>query len=461
MNRILVLIVPALIAVAGTFTSHAADVRRPNVLVILTDDQGRGDYGAFGTKDIRTPNMDRLFHEGMTLENFRANSPVCSPTRAALLTGCHPDRVGVPGLVREETPENNWGWLAPSAVLLPKLLKSTGYHSGAVGKWNLGLSAPNTPIERGFDDYHGFLGDMMDDYWTHLRHGINLMRRNTETISPQGHATDLFTDWACEYLAERSKSEQPFFLYLAYNAPHDPIQPPPEWLEKVRQREPDMDPKRAKLVALIEHLDAGIGRVLETLDKTGLAANTLVIFTSDNGGILGNGANNGPWRGEKQHMYEGGLRVPCAARWPGHIPPGSSTPRSALSMDIFPTALEAAGVAIPTVIDGVSFLPTLLGAAQPESSRDLYYVRREGGPVYGGKTIEALQRGDWKLLQDSPFAPLELYNLRDDPKETTNLADKRKDIVRNLDAAMRVQVQRAGAVPWQSPTPLPPMNSPR
>jgi arylsulfatase A-like enzyme len=154
-------------------------------------------------------------------------------------------------------------------------------------------------------------------------------------------------------------------------------------------------------------------------------------------------------------MYEGGLRVPLAARWPGHIKPGTSTPRLALSMDLFPTALEAAGLPIPTNIDGVSFLPTLLGATQPAAKRDFYFVRREGGPAYGGKTIEALQRGDWKLLQDSPFAPLELYNLRDDPGETTNLADKRKDVVRELDAALRAQMQRAGAVPWQAPGPLP------
>lgn len=456
MTRSLILL--ALLSLLGTLPCKAASAKLPNIIVILTDDQGRGDCSAFGTKDIRTPNIDRIFHEGMTFENFRTNSPVCSPTRAAILTGCHPDRVGIPGLVREETPDNNWGWLSPSAVLLPKLLKPAGYNSAIVGKWNLGLSAPNTPTTRGFDFFHGFLGDMMDDYWKHQRHGINMLRRNKEVVDPQGHATDIFTDWACEYITERSKAAQPFFLYLAYNAPHDPIQPPPEWLEKVKQREPQMDAKRANLVALIEHLDSGVGRVLATLDQTGLAANTLIIFTSDNGGVLGNGANNGPWRSEKQHMYEGGLRVLCGARWPGHIAAGSVTPRTALSMDIFPTTLEAAGVTIPEGIDGTTFLPTLIGQAQPETKRDLYFVRREGGPMYGGKTIEALIRGDWKLLQDSPFAPLELYNLRDDPREATDLAGKRKDLVRELDAALRRQVQRAGAIPWQSPTPLPPQS---
>lgn len=430
--------------------SAAFASERPNIVVILTDDQGRGDYSAFGTPDIRTPAMDRLFREGMTFDNFYASSCVCSPTRAALLTGCHPDRVGVPGVIRH-TPENSWGWLSPRATLLPRLLKRAGYHSAIVGKWHLGLESPNTPTERGFDFFHGFLGDMMEDYWTHRRGGQNFMRRDRTVIDPQGHATDLFTGWACDYLAERARAKKPFFLYLAYNAPHDPIQPPPDCLERVKQREPAMDPKRQKLVALIEHLDAGIGRVLQTLDRLRLAENTLVLFTSDNGGVLDLGANNGPWRSAKQHMYEGGLRVPGAARWPARIRSGSRTARIALTMDIFATALDVAGLPRPAAIDGVSFLPALLGGDDAGPKRDLYFCRREGGPAYGGKTIEALRRGDWKLLQDTPFAPLELYNLAADPKETTDLSKKEPKMFRELSAALRAQVQRGGEVPWQAP----------
>ncbi|MGB8169750.1 MAG: sulfatase-like hydrolase/transferase [Chthoniobacteraceae bacterium] len=441
----------SVLALAAVLSCRTACAELPNILVILTDDQGRGEYSAFGTKDLRTPNLDRLFHEGMTFENFYANSPVCSPSRAALLTGKYPDRVGVPGVIREEEPENSWGWLAPSATLLPKLLKSAGYRTAMVGKWHLGITAPNLPNDRGFDVFRGFLGDMMDDYWTHLRHGQNFMRNNADAVEPKGHATDVFTDWACDFLASRAHAAEPFFLYLAYNAPHDPVQPPPEWLEKVKQREPGLDPKRAQLVALIEHLDSGIGRVLETLDQTSLAANTLVIFTSDNGGRLVNGANNGPWRSGKEHVYEGGLRVPGAARWPARIKAGSRTEHVALSMDIFPTVLAAAGVNLPAGIDGVSFLPTLLGEAQPAIARELYFVRREGGPNYGGKTIEALRSGDWKLLQDSPFAPLELYNVKDDPQETKDLANERKDVFRKLGAALRVRIQQGGGVPWQRP----------
>lgn len=439
-----------LIAVAVSAAAHAATAAKPNILIIIADDLGRADYSACGTKDIRTPHIDRLAREGMTFENFYANSCVCSPTRAALLTGCHPDRVGVPGVIREENPQNSWGRLSPEAALLPRVLKGAGYHSAIVGKWHLGTTSPDTPTERGFDRFHGFLGDMMDDYWTHLRNGQNFMRRNLEEVKPEGHATDLFSDWACDYLKERAAERtKPFFLYLAYNAPHDPLQPPQEWLEKVQQREPGMKPVRQKLVALIEHMDAGIGKVLDTLDALKLAEDTLVIFTSDNGGLLGSGANNGPWRSGKTHMYEGGLRVPGIARWPGRIKAASTTARTAVSMDIFATGCEAAGVNAPEGIDGVSFLPTLLGQAQEHATRDLYFVRREGGQLYCGKTIEALIRGEWKLVLNSPFAPMELYNLKNDPEETTDLAAKEKKILGELAAGLRLQVQRGGMVPWQ------------
>lgn len=442
------------VCVLGFLASALSAAPKPNILIILTDDQGRGDYSAFGTKDIHTPHMDRIFNEGLTFDNFYANSCVCSPTRAALMSGCYPDRVGVPGVIREEEPDNNWGYLSPRATLLPKLLKSTGYHTAMVGKWHLGLASPNTPTERGFDQFDGFLGDMMDDYWTHLRHGQNFMRHNQEKIDPKGHATDLFTDWACQYLKLRAQDANratPFFLYLAYNAPHDPIQPPPDWLEKVKQREPKMPANRQKLVALIEHLDSGIGKVLDTLDQMKLAENTLVVFMSDNGGILANGANNGPWRSGKQHMYEGGIRVPCAARWPGQIKPGSRTPRIALTMDWFATSLAIADLPAHPGIDGISLLPTLRGNASPDPRPTLYFVRREGGIVYGGKTIEALRQGDWKIVQDSPFAPLELYNLKDDPEEKNDLAKAQKKYLNELDAKLRKQIQIGAKTSWQAP----------
>ena len=214
-----------------------------------------------------------------------------------------------------------------------------------------------------------------------------------------------------------------------------------------------MSEKRGTLVALIEHLDDGIGKVLATLDRTGLATNTLVIFTSDNGGVIANGANNGPWRSGKQHMYEGGLRVAGAVRWPDRVRPGSHTERITLTMDIFATACAVAGVEQPANQDTRSFLPTLLDEPEQDASPDLYFVRREGGTDYGGKTIEALRRGDWKILQDSPFAPLELYDLQHDPQETTDLAADHKMLFQELSTALRGHVQRGGSVPWQPPAP--------
>jgi len=425
-------------------------VRPPNIVVILADDLGRGDYSGFGTPDIRTPYIDRLAREGITFENFYANSSVCSPTRAALLTGRYPDRVGVPGVIREEVPENSWGDLAPHAVLLPQVLNEVGYHSAIIGKWHLGTDAPNAPLDRGFSHFRGFLGDMMDDYWTHVRRGHNYMRRDREVITPEGHATDLFTDWACDYLATRSRAKEPFFLYLAYNAPHSPIQPPPDWLEKVRRREPGMSESRAKLVALIEHMDDGIGRVLASLDQHGLAKDTLVIFTSDNGGVLALGANNGPWRGTKGEMYEGSLRVIGLARWPDHIAPGSSTSRQALTMDIHATACEAAGVALPSGFDGISLLGTMLHRpGETEHARGTYFVRREGGAAFLGKTSEAYIRGAWKLVIN-PFSRAELYNLQKDPGEKQDLAKAEPGVFQDLAAALQRQIQEGGQVPWQA-----------
>jgi arylsulfatase A-like enzyme len=275
------------------------------------------------------------------------------------------------------------------------------------------------------------------------------MRKNDTEIDPPGHATDLFTEWSCDYLRAHTTSAAPFFLYLAYNAPHTPIQPPADWLRKVKQREQGITPKRSALVALIEHMDAGIGKVMETLRETGLADSTLVIFTSDNGGQSNAGANNGPLRDGKQSMYEGGLKVPFGAVWPGHIAANSRSATFGITMDLFPTICAAAQVSFDHKIDGRSILPTLQGESTTDTPRDLFFHRREGGTRYGGLTINAMRRGPWKLLQNSPFAPLELYNLASDPREEKDLATTQKKKFQELSSALRLQIQRGGAVPWQ------------
>lgn len=437
-------------AFLAAFATSFANAARPNFLIILTDDHGYGDVSAYQPSDVKTPNIDRLAAEGMLFTSMRANATVCSPSRAALLTGRFPDRVGVPGVIRTHA-DDSWGWFTPGVPTLADELKRAGYHTGIVGKWHLGLESPNTPNERGFDLFHGFLGDMMDSYTSHLRHGNNYMRRNGEVIDPKGHATELFTDWSIEFLRERAaKKEEPFFLYLAYNAPHFPIEPPPEYLAKVRGRAPQLSEARAKNVAFVEQLDDNIGRVLAALMENGLEENTLVVFTADNGGSLPHGQSNAPWRDGKQSHYDGGLRVPFMARWPARIRAGSRSDYQGLSFDLFPTFLELAGAKRVPDLDAVSLVPVLEGGTIA-GPRDLYFVRREGGSNYGGKSYEAIIRGDWKLMQNDPFSPYELYNLKDDPQEAGNVAGSNRTIVNELGRALRGHIQRGGMIPWQKP----------
>ncbi len=445
MKRCIVLTVLLAIVSAGHVSARTG---LPNIVVILVDDLGYGDLSSYGATDMHTPAIDGLVASGMRFDRFYANSSVCSPTRASLLSGRYPPMAGVPGVIRTRA-EDSWGALSEDVILLPEMLRRKGYHTAMIGKWHLGLTAPDRPHDRGFDFFEGFLGDMMDDYYNHRRQGINYMRRNDEVITPEGHATDLFSSWAVRYIESRTASSAPFFLYLAYNAPHTPIQPPESWLQRVQAREPGLDEDRARLVALIEHMDDGIGHVLEALEANGYSENTLIVFASDNGGQLNVGANNGALRDGKQSMYEGGLRVPAAVAWPGVVASGSASDYPALTMDIYPTLLDAADVRLTHFIEGRSFLPTLHGEDQPWEERYLFFSRREGNLRFNGKTIEAVRHGPWKLLQNSPFAPLELYNLEDDPLETTNLATDEPDVFRRLAVALRGYIQEAGKVPWQ------------
>ena len=447
MNRLLPLVAALLLPVAHHV--HAQG-RPPNVLLILVDDLGYGDLGSYGAPDMETPAIDSLAAAGLRLTQFYANSSVCSPTRAALLSGRYPPMAGVPGVIRTNA-RDSWGALSEDVTLLPAMLRRRGYHTAMVGKWHLGLHPPDTPNERGFDFFHGFLGDMMDDYYHHRRHGINYMRRNQEVIDPEGHATDLFSLWAVDYIESREASTAPWFLYLSYNAPHTPIQPPEAWVQRVMAREPQMDERRARLVALIEHMDHGIGQVLRAVSHGGYAENTLVLFASDNGGQLNVGARNGPLRAGKQDLYEGGIRVPAIAAWPGVVAPGTESDYAGLTMDLYPTILEAAGVPVTHYIEAESLLPTLRGEAQAWEDRLLFFSRREGNLRYNGRSVEAVRHGPWKLVQNSPFGPLELFNLEEDPLEQTDVRESNPGVFRRLAAALRRYIQEAGKVPWQRP----------
>lgn len=418
-----------------------------NILCILVDDLGYGDLSCMGAEDMRTPHIDQLAKQGLTFTQFYANCTVCSPSRASLLSGKYPDLVGVPGVIRQ-FEENSWGYLDPEILLLPSLMKQGGYHTAMVGKWHLGFEAPNIPNDRGFDFFKGFLGDMMDDYWTHLRGGVNWMRLNRELIDPEGHATDLFTQWSLDYLEERQRDQKPFFLYLAYNAPHFPIQPPEDFLHKVKEREPGLTDKRAKNVAFIEHLDYNVGKVLRYLEESGLDNNTLVVFTSDNGGALRYEQSNGKLRGGKQEMYEGGIRVPAFISWKGQIERGQTCHQPVLLMDLLPTFCELTGVEIPEKVDGISILSLILDEVQVLPERYLYWVRREGGG-YGGQAYYAARLGEHKILQNTPYEPFQFFKVGADPYETTPLETSESEEYMDLRNHLRAHIQRSGEIPWQ------------
>lgn len=430
--------------------SSGATKSKLNILFILVDDLGWGDLSCQYAKDLRTPNIDAIFETGVRCDNFYANSNVSSPSRAALMTGRFPAMVGVPGVIRTQ-PRQNWGYFSPSAVTMPQMLKKAGYETALIGKWHLGLESPNLPNERGFDYFQGFLGDMMDDYNTHRREGHNYMYLNDREIDPIGHATDLFATWSAEYVARQASNDDPFFLYLAFNAPHTPLQPPAEWLERVTERNPSLPEKRAKLVALIEHMDYNVGRVMEALRKSGQFENTLVVFASDNGGDRGAMADNGPTRGAKGDMFEGGLRVPCAVRLPGVYEGGRRNDDFIMLMDFLPTFCDMLGIPVEHEIDGISVLASLNGKKQDTADRYIFWLRNEGGPNFCGKTQSAVRYRNHKFLQNMPFEQAQLFDLDSDPLEASSL-ELKGPAYRDLHRALTDHYRKWGAVPCQPPT---------
>lgn len=419
---------------------------QPDIVLVVADDLGWGDLGCFGSQEVHSPALDGLAAGGLKWTNFYANCCVCSPTRASILTGCYPDRVGVPGVIRTHA-NNSWGKFA-QVPTLPQVLAQAGYQTACIGKWHLGLGSGDHPQDRGFQHFHGFLGDMMDDYFTHLRHGNNYMRLGRAEIHPAGHATALFAGWANRAISQMAAQDAPYFLYLAFNAPHTPIQPPADALQKVRTRLPQLDKPRAKLVALIEDMDAAIGRVLQNVRRQN--RDTLVVFVSDNGGQRNVAADNGGLRDGKQSNYEGGLRVPAIFHWPNHISAGEETSAIGVTMDLMPTLCDIVGVNSPASIDGQSLQTWFTAPDAPQADREIYYVRREGGTRYCGLTIEALRQGNWKLVHNLPTQSFELFDLAHDPLEQHDLAQENPAKLRSMMSALMLHVQRGGQVPWQS-----------
>lgn len=426
----------------------------PNILVILTDDLGYGDLSCYGAQQWHTPNLDKLAEQGIRFDNFHSASTVCSPTRAALLSGKYPYRVGMPGVVRSDTADT-WGSLLPQVQFLPQYLKKMGYQTALIGKWHLGLEEPNLPNTKGFDYFAGFLGDKADDYYTHLRNGLNYLRLNRITIQPKGHLTDIYSNWALEYINRIAQPDKPFFMYLAYNAPHNPIQPPQEFVEKYRKKYPEQqDSVLVKYGAFIEHLDYAIGQVLDGVGKAGGGRPTLILLGSDNGGNSAVGARN-IWRKGKGIFYEGGLRVPfIIAGLPGQA---SGVVKNDLitTMDIAPTLLEA--VKFPKRealdMDGNSFWGVWNGTQQSDwgKSRTLFWYWLEGGDKFGqGNTIEALREGYYMLLKPEPNAAYELYDLKNDSLQTNNIANADPTRFNNMKKNITDRIKTAQEIPFKA-----------
>jgi arylsulfatase A-like enzyme len=396
----------------------------PNVVVILADDLGYADVGFTGCRDIPTPNIDSLAKNGVWCSNGYVTHPFCSPTRAGLLTGRYQQRFG-----HENNPvynpEDTRSGLPIGEVALPAVLKRAGYVSGMVGKWHLGAAARFHPLERGFDEFFGFLGGghqyFPDKLGGTAEYTTDLMR-GRESVKETEYLTDAFSREAAAFVERHH--DHPFFLYLAYNAPHTPLQAPPKYLDRFAAIE---DPKRRTYAAMLSAVDDGVGLLLGRLRQHALEENTLIVFLSDNGGPVGvNGSSNLPFRAAKGTTYEGGIHVPFAVQWKGNLPAGSVYDQPVSSLDIYATAVAASGATPPPghALDGVDLVPYLRGARSGSPHQALFW-RTGGGDSFAARV------GDHKLVEPEA-GRLELYDLSRDAGESRDLASAQPELVQRL-----------------------------
>ncbi len=409
-------------ALAVPSWAHAAAAgagRKPNIIVIIADDLGYAELSVQGCKDVPTPNVDSIAKNGVRFTNGYVSCPVCSPTRAGLNTGRYQQRFGHefnPGM--PGSADAKFG-LPLTETFLAKRLKAAGYVTGAVGKWHLGYTKGYMPLERGYDEFFGFPGGAHGYIGEGGGEGNHMMRGN-DPVDEKAYLTDAFGREAVSFI-DRHK-EKPFFLYLAFNAVHSPLQAIDKYLKRFSSIK---DEKRRTFAAMQSAMDDAIGEVLTSLRKNKLENDTLVYFISDNGGpTASTTSSNVPLRGFKAQVYEGGIRTPAMVQWPGHIPAGKVYDKPVISLDIAPTALAAAGVtAKDAKFDGVNLLPFLKG--DPGAPHETLFWR------YGDQ--HAIRKGDWKLLR-GPFGDDGLYNLADDIAESKDLSAEKPEKVKELQA---------------------------
>jgi arylsulfatase A-like enzyme/L-ascorbate metabolism protein UlaG (beta-lactamase superfamily) len=438
-----VLAIGALSAVLAFTAGPAATAQdRPNVVMFIMDDLGYGDIGSYGAPDATTPNIDRLAREGVKLTDFYANHANCSPTRTGFITGRYQQRYGIesPLAFANETRE-----LPPSETSLPRLLKSVGYATALIGKWHLGSRREVSPNRHGFDEFWGFLHGAADYYshgWTLPGRGGSPtspaaggtagrfqpdLYHNEEPTTSSGYLTDEFTTHAEAFIKEHAAG--PFFVEVAYNATHWPFQRPDLPEGRRAWRDAIQDGTRADYVAMLERADQGVGRVLALLDRLQLAQNTLVIFTSDNGGEWL--SRNAPLFHRKSTLWEGGIRVPLLLRWPARLKAGVASPQVGITMDLTASIIAAAGVTPPA-----SYRPEgidLIGPLQKGSviERTLFW-RLPVAPGAPPVTQRAVRRGNWKYVDDR--GQYLLFDVRNDPGERHDVAQEHREVVRELRA---------------------------
>ena len=403
----------ALLAIFCSALQERVSASQPNIVVILTDDQGYADvsYNSHHPKEVSTPNIDKLARTSVICTAGYTSGHVCSPTRAGLMTGRYQQRFGI------YTAGEGGSGVPLSETFFPQHLKKAGYTSGAFGKWHLGVDIKYNALHRGFDEFYGFMGRGAHDYFD-LNTPDHPIYRGLKPIKDKGYLTDRITEEAVSFI-QRHK-DKPFFAYVAYNAVHSPAQAPAADIRK----ETD-DPARNTLMAMLRSLDAGVGKIVDTLKTEGVYDNTLLFFLTDNGGSKVMHANNAPLRGYKQQDYEGGVRVPFIVSWPAKLKGGTTCPVPLMSIDILPTALAAAGAGRTGKLpfDGRNILPALEGKTDKVHDQ-LYWSSA------AGKGAWAIRAGKWKLvgLKDR----LELFDLETDISEAKDLARKHPERVKTL-----------------------------
>lgn len=418
-----------LLLIGSGFPLAAQAQPAPNILVIFTDDQGYKDVGCYGS-EFPTPNMDRLASEGMKFTNFYAASAICTPSRFGFLTGRNPSRSQdrlLSALMFEDKSHAKLG-IHDSETTLPQVLKKVGYQTALIGKWHLGHGdSAFSPLQHGFDYSYGHTAGCVD-YFTMDYGNTPDWYRNDVPIDETGYATDLISKETISYLDKRD-SKKPFFLFLAYNAPHfgkgwddgndksiNLLQPHPRDLERVKHIK---DPSRRKYAAMVVALDDGIGKVLDYLDQGDLAGNTLVIFMSDHGGDPNFGGSNGPLREGKATLFEGGIKVPCIVRWPGKVKANVENSSLSWALDWFPTLASITGANTKEVLlDGQDISKILTDGTVP-AEREMYWELGSHAELERGHWV-AYRKGNWKYV-NTPKDGEWLFNLASDPLESNNL----------------------------------------